>query len=172
MIVGVGVDAVEIDRVARALERHPGFGERVYTRGELQNAERRGAGRVAYLAKRWAAKEAVSKALGVGFSGLSYTDIEVTNLRSGAPTVTLHGEVAEWGHQLGVLHWHLSLSDTRDTAVAMVVAEGPDDYPRHPTTPPPWVARRLERQRERERARASQQPPEASPAGRTEGQGP
>jgi len=150
MIVGVGVDAVEIDRVARALERHPGFGERVFTPAELHSAERRGAGRVAYLAKRWAAKEAVSKALGVGFSGLSYTDIEVTNLRSGAPTVTLHGEVDSWAHQLGVLHWHLSLSDTRDTAVAMVVAEGPDDYPRHPTTPPPWVARRLERQGQRQ----------------------
>ena len=153
MIVGVGVDAVEIDRVARALQRHPGFGARVFTPAELQSAGRRGAGRVAYLAKRWAAKEAVSKALGVGFSGLSYTDIEVTNLRSGAPTVTVHGEVAEWSHQLGVLHWHLSLSDTRDTAVAMAVAEGPDDYPRHPTTPPPWVARRLERQQQRQRQR-------------------
>jgi holo-[acyl-carrier protein] synthase len=75
MIVGIGIDAVEVARIRRALERHPRFRERVFTKAELEAAARRGVGEVAYLAKRWAAKEATSKALGVGFSGFSYTEI-------------------------------------------------------------------------------------------------
>jgi len=163
MIVGVGIDAVEIDRVRRALERHPGFRARVFTKAELQAGARRGVGEVAYLAKRWAAKEATSKALGVGFSGFSYTDIEVTNLQSGAPTVRLSGELLGWAHQLGALRWHLTLSDTRDMAFAAVVVEGPDDYPRRPPGPPPWVRRRLERQR-LEQQRGTAGPGAATPA--------
>jgi holo-[acyl-carrier protein] synthase len=98
MIVGVGIDAVEIARVRRALERHPRFRERVFTKAEREAGGRRGVGEVAYLAKRWAAKEATSKALGVGFSGFSYTEIEVTNLPSGAPTIRLSGKLADWAH--------------------------------------------------------------------------
>ena len=147
MIVGIGIDAVEVARIRRALERHPRFRERVFTKAELEAASRRGVGEVAYLAKRWAAKEATSKALGVGFSGFAYTEIEVTNLPSGAPTIKLTGELADWAHLLGALRWHLSLSDTKDTAFASVLVEGPDDYPRRPPGPPPWVRRRLDRQR-------------------------
>jgi holo-[acyl-carrier protein] synthase len=147
MIVGIGIDAVEVARIRRALERHPGFRARVFTSAELEAAARRGVGEVAYLAKRWAAKEATSKALGVGFSGFAYTEIEVTNLPSGAPTIKLTGELADWAHLLGALRWHLTLSDTRDTAYASVLVEGPDDYPRRPPGPPPWVRRRLDRQR-------------------------
>jgi phosphopantetheine--protein transferase-like protein len=143
MIVGVGVDVVEIARVARALERHARFGARVYTEAERKASAGRGVGAAAYLARRWAAKEAVSKALGVGFSGFSYTDIEVVNLRSGAPTVALRGELGEWARQLGVVRWHLSLSDTAELAFATAVAEGPEVLP-PPPGPPPWVRRRLE----------------------------
>jgi holo-[acyl-carrier protein] synthase len=145
MIVGIGVDAVEIARIARALERHARFAERVFTKAERDASARRGVGAAAYLAKRWAAKEAVSKALGVGFSGFRYTDLEVTNHPSGAPSIALNGELADWARELGVTSWHLSLSDTRDTAVAAVVAEG--ERPRRPGGPPPWVRRRLARQR-------------------------
>lgn len=149
MIVGVGVDVVEIARVAQALDRHPRFAERVFTKAERDASARRGVGAVAYLAKRWAAKEAVSKALGVGFSGFSYTDIEVVNLRSGAPTVTVHGELADWARALGVVRWHVSLSDTAELAFASVVAEGPELPPERPATPPPWVRRRLDRRSSR-----------------------
>jgi len=145
MIVGIGIDAVEVARIRRALERHPRFRERVYTGAELESAARRGVGEVAYLAKRWAAKEAVSKALGVGFSGFAYTDIEVTNLRSGAPTIALRGELADWAAALGVVRWHLSLSDTDEIAVANVIAEGPEVLPPHPSEPPAWIRRRLAR---------------------------
>jgi holo-[acyl-carrier protein] synthase len=145
MIVGVGVDVVEIARVARALERHPRFAERVFTKAERDASTRRGVGAVAYLAKRWAAKEAVSKALGVGFSGFAYTEIEVLNQRSGAPSVNLSGELAGWAGALGVTAWHLSLSDTDELAFANVVAEGPEVLPERPSSPPPWIRRRLER---------------------------
>ena len=142
MIVGLGFDAIEIARIGRALERHPGFGARVFTAQELEASERRGVGRVGYLARRWAGKEAVAKALGVGFSGYAYTEIEVVNAPSGAPVVALGGELSEWASQLGVRRWHLSLSDTKETAYAMAIAEGPDDYPRRPSGPPPWIRRR------------------------------
>jgi holo-[acyl-carrier protein] synthase len=145
MIVGVGVDVVEIARVARALERHPRFAERVFTKAERDASGRRGVGAVAYLAKRWAAKEAVSKALGVGFSGFAYTEIEILNQRSGAPNVNLSGELAGWASALGVTAWHLSLSDTDRLAFANVVAEGPEVLPERPASPPPWIRRRLER---------------------------
>jgi holo-[acyl-carrier protein] synthase len=159
MIVGVGVDVVEIARVARALQRHPGFGVRVFTKAEREASAARGVGAVAHLARRWAAKEAVSKALGVGFSGFSYTDIEVANLRSGAPTVAVHGELGEWVRQLGVVRWHVSLSDTAELAFATVVAEGPEVLPPPPAGPPPWVRRRLDRN-----AQASPAAGPASPA--------
>ena len=145
MIVGVGVDVVEIARVARALERHPRFAERVFTKAEREASGRRGVGAAAYLAKRWAAKEAVSKALGVGFSGFAYTEIEILNQRSGAPSVNLSGELAGWAAALGVTAWHLSLSDTDELAFANVVAEGPEVLPERPASPPPWIRRRLER---------------------------
>jgi holo-[acyl-carrier protein] synthase len=147
VIIGVGTDTVEIRRIARALDRHPGFAARVFTEREQLSAKRRGAGEVAYLAKRWAAKEAASKALGVGFSGLRYTDIEVRNLPSGAPSLRLAGEVAEWARALGVERWHVSLTDTDRDASAIVIAEAAGDPPERPSTPPPWVRRRLERRR-------------------------
>jgi holo-[acyl-carrier protein] synthase len=147
VIVGIGTDAVEIGRIARALDRHPGFAARVFTKREQAAAERRGAGAVAYFAKRWAAKEATSKALGVGFSGFRYTEIEVLNLPSGAPTAELSGELAAWARTLGVERLHLTLTDTRLEASAMVIAEAAGVPPDRPATPPPWVLRRLRRQR-------------------------
>jgi holo-[acyl-carrier protein] synthase len=143
VIVRLGFDAIETARIGRALERHPGFAARVFTERENAAAERRGVGRVAYLARRWAGKEAVSKALGVGFSGYSYKEIEIVNAGSGAPVVALHDEVAEWASSLGIIRWHLSLSDTKEMAFATALAEGPDDYPRRPSGPPPWIRRRL-----------------------------
>jgi holo-[acyl-carrier protein] synthase len=163
MIVGVGVDVVEIARVARALDRHPRFAERVFTKAEREASARRGVGAVAYLAKRWAAKEAVSKALGVGFSGFSYTDIEVVNLRSGAPSVNLRGELGDWARTLGVLRCHLSLSDTDELAHAYVVAEGPEVLPDPLQAPPPWVRRRLERRADAPAMRPGQSAADAGP---------
>jgi holo-[acyl-carrier protein] synthase len=141
VIIGHGFDAVEVGRIRRALERHHGFATRVYSERELAASARRGAGAVAYLARRWAAKEAAAKALGVGFSGFRYPEIEVGNRRSGAPELLVSGEFAAWAERVGVRAWHVSLSDTRDLALASVIAEGepPEDEP----GAPPWVRRRL-----------------------------
>jgi holo-[acyl-carrier protein] synthase len=141
VIIGHGLDAVEVRRIRRALERHQGFATRVYSARELAASARRGAGAVAYLARRWAAKEAAAKALGVGFSGFRYPEIEVGNLRSGAPTMLLSGEFAAWAEQVGVQRWHVSLSDTDELALASVIAEG--ESPAVEPGPPPWVRRRL-----------------------------
>jgi holo-[acyl-carrier protein] synthase len=141
VILGHGVDAIEVARIRRALDRHPGFATRVFSERELAASARRGAGAVAYLARRWAAKEAAAKALGVGFSGFRYPEIEVGNLRSGAPTLLVSGEFGSWAGVLGVRAWHVSLSDTQDLALASVIAEG--ESPAVDPGPPPWVRRRV-----------------------------
>lgn len=122
MIVGVGIDVAEIERFAAALERTPGLAERLFTAGEreLASGEDRG---VASLAARFAAKEAVAKALGAP-AGLSWLDAEVITEESGRPRLTVTGTVAARAAELGVTHWHLSLSHDAGVASAVVVAEG------------------------------------------------
>lgn len=121
MIVGVGIDVAEIDRFAEALERTPGLAERLFTarERELASGEPRG---IASLAARFAAKEAVAKALGAP-AGLSWLDAEVMTEPSGRPRLTVKGTVAARAAELGVAHWHLSLSHDAGVASAVVVAE-------------------------------------------------
>jgi len=124
MIVGTGIDIVAVERIARLYERH---GERVY-RHLLTAAETEvilGLGQpVTRLAGRFAAKEAVLKALGTGWArGIGFTQIEILNDEAGAPHVTLSGRAAERCTELGGRIWHLSISHERDTAVAMAILE-------------------------------------------------
>ncbi len=115
MIVGVGVDVVEVARLARALERTPGLADRLFTDGERERG-------VESLAARFAAKEAVAKALGAP-GGLRWRDAEVVQLPSGRPVLRLHGGVAEEATSQGITAWHLSLSHDGGVATAVVVAE-------------------------------------------------
>ena len=96
MILGIGTDLANIDRIAGVLERHGDrFRNRVFTETELTRAARR-MHEAATLAKRWAAKEACSKALGTGLAmGIAWKDMAVSNLRSGQPTMQLTGWAAE-----------------------------------------------------------------------------
>lgn len=111
----IGVDLIEIARLERALERHPGLGRRVFRPGELEYASRhRRPGR--HLAARFAAKEAVLKALGLG--GLRLGEVEVTG-GGGPPELTLHGAAAEAAARLGV-ELEVSLSHSQDLAIAAV----------------------------------------------------
>ncbi|MBW1597866.1 holo-ACP synthase [Streptomyces sp. JJ38] len=121
MIVGVGIDVAEIDRFARSLERTPGLATRLFLPAErfLPSGERRG---VASLAARFAAKEALAKALGAP-RGLRWTDAEVVTADSGAPSLVVRGTVAERAAALGVRRWHVSLSHDAGVASAVVVAE-------------------------------------------------
>lgn len=122
MIVGVGIDVAEIDRFAKALERTPILAERLFVEAELTlpSGERRG---VASLAARFAAKEALAKALGAP-GGLSWTDAEVVAADSGQPSLVVRGTVAARAEELGVRGWHLSLSHDAGIASAVVIAEG------------------------------------------------
>jgi holo-[acyl-carrier protein] synthase len=115
----VGVDLVETRRIGRTLERHGDrFLKRVYTRAEIDYCR----GRVQSLAARWAAKEAVSKALGLGIGFIRWRDIEVRNDVHGAPFLELHGQAEAMARELGLKDWALSLTHTSDHAVAFVVA--------------------------------------------------
>jgi holo-[acyl-carrier protein] synthase len=125
MIIGVGVDIVENARVADLLEKHPGtFEEKVFTALELTYAADRRR-RVEHLAARFAAKEAVAKALGFGMSnGIYWRDIEVIHDDAGKPTVKLAGRVRDLAEKMGVRAIHLSLSHTDVHSIAFAVAEG------------------------------------------------
>ncbi|MFD7665484.1 holo-ACP synthase [Streptomyces sp. NPDC059788] len=122
MIIGVGIDVAEIDRFAAALERTPDMAQRLFVERELTlpSGERRG---IASLAARFAAKEAVAKALGAP-AGLRWTDAEVAVLDTGQPILQIRGTVAERAAELGVRSWHVSLSHDAGVASAVVVAEG------------------------------------------------
>ncbi|MEV0638814.1 holo-ACP synthase [Streptomyces sp. NPDC050619] len=121
-IIGVGIDVAEIERFAAALERTPGMVERLFLESELllPSGERRG---VASLAVRFAAKEALAKALGAP-GGLLWTDAEVYVEDSGQPRLRVTGTVAARAADIGVKSWHVSLSHDAGVASAVVIAEG------------------------------------------------
>lgn len=125
MIVGVGTDIVEVERVAHALERHAGaFEAKVFTVAERRIAERKRKGTEQYFAGRWAAKEAIAKVLGTGFgSECGWLDVEILNDERGRPIVTMSGNGAEYAERLGINTWHLSISHERNYACAVAVAE-------------------------------------------------
>jgi holo-[acyl-carrier protein] synthase len=118
-MLSVGVDIIEIERMQRAIRRWDGrFLRRVYTQAELALC----GGRVPELAVRFAAKEAISKALGTGLSGVSWREMEVLSDARGKPWIRLHGCAAARAEELGLQEWALSLSHSREYAVAFVVA--------------------------------------------------
>ena len=116
-----GIDLVEIDRFAQALHRH---GERLMARLFTPREQAECRGRVPSLAARFAAKEAVAKALGSGIGAIRWVDIEVLTDAAGAPHLHLQGEAARLAADLGLREWALSLSHSRGYAVAVVVASG------------------------------------------------
>ncbi|MER7395880.1 holo-ACP synthase [Streptomyces sp. NPDC000151] len=122
MIIGVGIDVAEIDRFAAALERTPQMLDRLFVDSEryLPGGEPRG---VASLAARFAAKEALAKALGAP-RGLHWTDAEVYVEESGQPRLRVWGTVAAAAAERGVRSWHVSLSHDAGVASAVVIAEG------------------------------------------------
>ncbi len=122
-IRGVGVDAVDVARFRTVLARRPGLARRLFTDGERSYAESgRDPGR--RLAARFAAKEAVLKALGVGIGATDFHDVEVVRGADGAPHLWLAGRAAALASARGVRWWHVSLTHTDLVAVASVVAEG------------------------------------------------
>jgi holo-[acyl-carrier protein] synthase len=117
--LAVGVDLVEVRRIAALVERHgERFTGRVFTPGERADC----GGRAESLAARWAAKEAVAKALGTGIGAVGWQEIEVLRGESGCPAVLLHGRAAALAADRGLARWALSLAHDGGLALAFVVA--------------------------------------------------
>lgn len=121
-----GVDLVEVPRIERMLAK-PGdrFAERCFTDSERAYCESGGKLRVERYAARFAAKEAVMKALGTGWTGgVAWTDIEVVRDGTGRPAIVLHNAAKELAEKSGLREWAISLSHTGMTAIASVIATG------------------------------------------------
>lgn len=117
--VAVGVDIIEVDRVRKVFEKHgERFLQRVFTPTEVQQSR----GKVARLAGRFAAKEAISKALGTGLHGVKWREMEIVQLRSGRPSVRLHGNARLRAHQLGISAFDVSMADLAQFSIAIAVA--------------------------------------------------
>jgi holo-[acyl-carrier protein] synthase len=123
-MIYAGIDLIEIPRIATVLSRYPTrFLEKVYTEGE----QRYSRGRPPQLASRFAAKEAVMKALGTGVRGVPWKDVEVTRRPGNAPEILLHRNAKARAERMGIFRIALSLSHSREMAIASVVAEASDD---------------------------------------------
>lgn len=128
MIYGIGTDIIQISRVVGVMERTAGrFAQKILGPDELQRYHARAARSaprgIAFLATRFAAKEALSKALGLGMHWpMSWRSAQIVNAPSGKPVIVAHGELADWIAARGLL-LHITLTDERDYAVAFVVAE-------------------------------------------------
>ena len=118
MIIGVGTDLIELKRVQKACERES-FLSRIFTEEEYREAS----GNYRRLAGNFAVKEAVSKALGTGFSAMAPTEIEVLRDERGKPFVRLHGKAAALAEELGAVRIEVSISDTEELVLAFAVAE-------------------------------------------------
>jgi holo-[acyl-carrier protein] synthase len=118
VIAGVGLDLVEIERVASVLDRH---GKEFLGR-ILHPDEDRGRAEPVHVAGLFAAKEAVMKALGTGMAGAAFAEIRIAHTDSGQPYVVLHGRARERAHELCVTAWQLSITHSRSTAAAVAIA--------------------------------------------------
>jgi holo-[acyl-carrier protein] synthase len=121
-MIGIGVDVVDIERFRLALGRTPSMRSRLFTIAELEYADAK-ADPVPSLAARFASREAVMKALGVGLGAFGFHDVWVDRRASGAPALVVTGAASELAAACGVRVWHLSLSHDASVAVAYVVAE-------------------------------------------------
>jgi holo-[acyl-carrier protein] synthase len=124
-IIGIGTDIIECLRIAQMIERHGElFITRVYTPHEIQYCQSRKLA-TQHFAGRWAAKEAILKALGTGWRrGISWRDVEVRNEPGGRPTVALRGGARDVVEQLGITQMLISISHCRSHATAYALAQG------------------------------------------------
>ena len=145
MILGIGSDLLEIERMAQAGKRYgERFHRRVFTPGERAYCESKGRPDE-HLAVRFAAKEAALKALGVGWArGITWKDVEVLREEGGPPTLRFTGVARDVADALGVRRAHLSLSHSRDLALASVILDGTHGIAGHQSDRPKPLARVLD----------------------------
>lgn len=126
MIIGLGIDIVEVFRIGETIARTPRFLERVYTAREREYCESKGKAAAQSFAARFAAKEAFLKALRTGWRGnLAWHEIEVVVDDGGVPRIRVTGEAARILSETGADRVHLSISHTSEHAIAEVILEGP-----------------------------------------------
>lgn len=122
MIIGVGADIIEIRRIKEALERNDKFIDKLFSKEEIEYLKSRNL-RPEYVAGRFAAKEAVSKALGTGFRGFDFKDIVIDRTALGKPIVVLKGKAKLLAQKYGGYRIHVSISHGEDNAIAYAVLE-------------------------------------------------
>jgi holo-[acyl-carrier protein] synthase len=121
MKLATGVDLIEIARIEAVLSRQgKAWLERIFTPAEIEYCGKRAES----LAGRWAAKEAVAKALGTGIGDVAWKEIEILGDEQNAPTLTLHGAAQSKAQELGLTNWSVSISHSQSHSVAFVVAIG------------------------------------------------
>ena len=124
MIISIGIDIVEVYRIAETMTRTPRFTERVFTAAEREYCDAKGAAGAQSYAGRFAAKEAFLKALQTGWRGkITWHDIEILSDDQGVPTLNVSGEAATLFMGSGAARMHLSISHTSEHAVAQVIFE-------------------------------------------------
>lgn len=121
MIVGVGTDIIEIDRIEKALERTPRFLEKTFTKNEIKLFKSKSM-KIETIAGNFAAKEAISKAIGTGFRGFNFNDIEVIRDELGKPKANLSDKVLKVIGKENII-LHISISHNKGQAIAFVVME-------------------------------------------------
>lgn len=126
MINGIGVDIIEISRIKRAIERNANFINKMFSKNEIEYLQSRNM-RAESVAGRFAAKEAVAKALGTGFRGFDFKDIEIDITTLGKPIVLLKGKAKKMDKRWGKYKIHLSISHSRENAIAYAILEVYDD---------------------------------------------
>jgi len=124
MIVGTGIDIAEVPRIEASIARFGNrFVHRIFTKAEIEYCESK-ANRIERYAARFAAKEAGMKAIGTGWNhGVAWRDVEVCRQPGGRPTIAFHGKAADVAAKLGAVHVALSLSHTKEYAIAQVILE-------------------------------------------------
>jgi holo-[acyl-carrier protein] synthase len=122
MLLKTGIDLIEIERFSQAYDRH---GERLLIRIFTDQERRETQERIESLAARFAAKEAVSKALGTGIGVVGWKEIEIIRGEAQEPMIKLHGKAEALAKKMGLSTWAVSLTHNRDLAIASVVASGP-----------------------------------------------
>lgn len=122
MILGVGIDIVEIRRIKEAMGKHANFIDRLFSKNEIEYFKVRNL-RPEFVAGRFAAKEAVVKAMGTGFSGFEIKDIEIDRTASGKPIVVLRGKAKMIAQKCGNYKIHVSISHSLDNAIAYATME-------------------------------------------------
>lgn len=120
-MLGIGIDAVDIDRFRRILERTPGIRARVFTAGEISSVSSKFDPAPSFAA-RFAAREATMKVLGVGLGAFDLHDVSIVQKDSGEPQLQISGRAHELAVAKGISDWYVSLSHTAHVAVAVVAA--------------------------------------------------